>query len=380
MTSMRIGVDAVALHEPQMGIPRSVREVLLALQKIDPENQYFLYSRFDFDFPLANPRWRKCLHSRVPYLLGSLYLNQGLKEAAGGSLDVFWGTRSHIFPIGLPSKVARVLTVHDIVWRLYPETMQRVNHFALKMFAERGIRQAHRIVAVSESTRRGLIEVLGTPGEKIEVVHHGVSAGFTPRDRGAAAHYVSEKYGTSTEYLCAVGSVEPRKNLITLIQAMRILRNRRQLRHQLVVAGGSGWNNSNIYASVAEVGLGEHEVKFVGRVPDEDLPLIYSGAAMFVFPSLYEGFGIPLLEAMACGTPVIASNTSSVPEVVANAAILVSPSRPEEFADAIAQVAGDGALGRSLSERGLKRAGQFTWEAAASKVLRILKEARAAVA
>lgn len=378
---MKIGVDAAVLHEPLMGIPRVVREVLRVLQGNDPENDYYLYSKLDFDFPLPNPRWHKCLHPRVPYLLGSLYLKQGLSQAgAAESLDVFWCTRSHMFPMGLPSTVARVLTVYDIVWRLYPETMERVNHFAIKLFAERGIRQAHRIISISESTRRGLMEILRTPGDKIEVVHLGVSAGFSARDREGARRFIAEKYGTSTDYICAVGSVEPRKNLITLIEAIRILRDRDQLRHQLVIAGGSGWKNSNIYASVAELGLTEREVKFLGWVPDEDLPSVYSGAAMFVFPSLYEGFGIPLLEAMACGTPIIASNTSSVPEVVGDAAILVSPNRSEEFADAIVKLTGDAVLSSSLVQKGLKRAREFTWEGAALKVLRIFQEARAAVA
>jgi glycosyltransferase involved in cell wall biosynthesis len=378
---MRIGVDAVVLREPTMGIPRVVRETLQALQRIDRENDYYLYSKFDFDFRLSNPRWHKCIHSRIPYLIGSLYLDQGIRQADGqGSLDVFWGTRCHTFPIGLARATARVLTVHDLVWRLYPETMERVNHFAVKLFAERGIRQAHKIISVSESTRQGLMEILGTPGGKIEVVHHGVSTGFTPRGREGSARFIAEKYAASPDYICTVGSVEPRKNLITLIEAVKMLHERGHLRHQMLIAGGSGWKNSQIYASVQAFGLTEREVKFLGRVPDEDLALLYSGAALFVFPSLYEGFGLPLIEAMSCGAPVIASNTSSIPEVVQDAGILVSPRRAEEFADAIARVTSDGALGSRLADKGLKRAREFTWETAASKVLRILQDTGAAIA
>jgi glycosyltransferase involved in cell wall biosynthesis len=377
---MRIGVDAIVLHESAMGIPRAVREVLEVLQRIDQENDYFLYSKFDFDFPFSNRRWHKCIHPRIPYLMGTLYLKQGIRHAGGGPpLDLFWGTRTHTFPVGLPPAGARVLTVHDLVWRLYPETMDRLNRFSVKMFAERGIRQAHKIISVSESTRQGLIKILGTPGDKIEVVHHGVSAGFTPRGRNRSARLIAEKYSASPDYICTVGTVEPRKNVITLIEAMRILQERGQLRYQLLIAGQSGWKNSDIYARVESCGLSEREVKFLGRVPDDDLVLLYSGAAVFVFPSLYEGFGIPLIEAMACGVPVVASNTSSVPEVVQDAGILVAPQRPEEFADAIVRVTGDAALGRSLAERGLKRAREFTWEAAAFKLRRIFEDAKAAV-
>jgi glycosyltransferase involved in cell wall biosynthesis len=368
---MRIGVDASVLSEPQAGIPRAVSEILRALQQIDQDNDYCLYARRDFDFPLGNPRWRKCIHPRIPYLLGSLYLRNGTTRG----LDVFWTTRTHAFPLGLPPTVARILTVYDLVWLLYPETMESVNRFAQGLFAARGIRQAHKIIAISESTRQGLIEKSAAPPDKIEVVHLGASPCFTARDRAESARFIAGKYGVSSEYICTVGTVEPRKNIITLIEAMRILRDRGQLRHQLLIAGGSGWKNSNIYASVQRCGLTEQEVKFLGWVPDEDLPRLYSGAALFVFPSLYEGFGLPLLEAMASAVPVVASNTSSVPEVVRDAGILVSPQRPGEFADAITRVITDAALSRALVEKGLKRARGLTWEAAASKVRRILEEA-----
>jgi glycosyltransferase involved in cell wall biosynthesis len=219
-----------------------------------------------------------------------------------------------------------------------------------------------------------LVETLGTPREKIEVVPLGVDGRFAPRDRRQAAQWIAAKYGVSPEYVCTVGSIEPRKNMVTLIEALRILREGGQWRHQLLIAGGSGWKNSNVYASVERCGLGEQEVKFLGPVPDEDLAQLYAGAAVCVFPSLYEGFGLPLLEAMASGTPLVASRTSSIPEVVQEAGILVSPQRPAEFAEAIARVTADAALSRALREKGLVRAREFTWEAAARKVRRIIEE------
>ncbi|HEV2379626.1 MAG TPA: glycosyltransferase family 1 protein [Terriglobia bacterium] len=380
---MRIGIDVFPLCSrfPATGIPRAVREILRELQRLDQENDYYLYSKQDFDLPLENPRWHKRLHLGIPYLLGNLYLRikDGIERRGDHGLDVFWTTRTHSFPVGLPSSVGRVLTVYDVVWLLHPETMEDVNRRALRLFAERGIRQAHKIIAISESTRQGLIETTGVAGKRIEVVHLAVNAGFTPRDRDQSARLIAEKYGASPAYICTVGTVEPRKNIVTLIEAVRILRDRGQLRHQLLIAGQSGWKNSDIYARVESCGLTEHEVRFLGRIPDDDLALLYSGAALFVLPSLYEGFGLPLIEAMACGVPVVASNTSSIPEVVQDAGILVAPQRPEEFADAIVRVTGDAALGRSLAEKGLKRAREFTWEAAALKVRRIFEDAKAAV-
>jgi glycosyltransferase involved in cell wall biosynthesis len=375
---MRIGIDAFPLcpHFPATGIPRSVREILRELQRIDQENDYFLYSKLDFDFPLKNPRWRKCLHPRIPYLLGSLYLKEGLKGSdCNRELDIFWTTRTHTFPFGLGSDTGRVMTVYDLVWLLYPDTMEPINRVAFKVFASSGIRQAHRIISISESTCRGLEEQLDVPRSKMKVVHLGVDPSFTPRGRNESARFIARKYGTSPDYIFTVGTVEPRKNFVTLIDALRLLHQRGRWRHQLLIAGESGWKNSGVYATVDRCGLSEREVKFLGRVPEEDLPLLYSGAALFVFPSLYEGFGLPPLEAMACGTPVIASNTSAVPEVLGEAGVLVSPQRPAEFAEAMARMTVDTGLGRALAEKGLKRARQFSWEAAARKVRGVLEEA-----
>jgi glycosyltransferase involved in cell wall biosynthesis len=371
---MRIGIDAGPLCNEYSGIPRAIGGILRALQQLDQENDYTLYSRYDFNFSVENPRWRKCIHPRVPFLLGGLYLKSGMRSVNGeADLDVFWMTRPYAFPYGLPPTTARVTTVYDLVWLLYPRTMELRNRVVFGLFAERAIRQAHRVISISESTRQGLVETVGTPRDKIEVVPLAASAGFAPRDRIQSSRFIAEKYGVSPNYICTVGSVEPRKNLVTLIAAMKILRDRGQLRHQLLIGGALGWKNSNIYAAVERCGLTERELKFLGRVAEEDLQMLYSGAALFVFPSLYEGFGLPLVEAMASGVPIVASNASSVPEVVRDAGILVSPQRPEEFARAIARVTGDVMLSRALAEKGVRRAREFTWEASALKVRRILE-------
>jgi glycosyltransferase involved in cell wall biosynthesis len=371
---MRIGIDASALCSEYSGIPRAIGGILRALQKLDQENDYTLYSKYDFNFPIENPRWRKCIHPRIPFLLGNLYLNNGAHVTDGRSgLDVFWATRTYPFPYGLPSTAARVITVYDLVWLLCPETMQLHNRIVFKVFAQWAIRQADRVISISESTRQALVKALRTLPDKIEVVPLAASAGFAPRDRIQSSRFIAEKYGVSPDYICTVGSVEPRKNLATLIAAIKILHDKGQLRHQLLIVGALGWKNSNIYAAVERCGLSEREVKFLGRVADEDLQMLYSGATLFVFPSLYEGFGLPLVEAMASGVPIVASNTSSVPEVVQDAGILVSPTRPEEFAESISRVTSDPMVHRALSEKGLKRGQEFTWEAAALKVRRILE-------
>lgn len=376
---MRIGIDVFPLspHYRAAGIPRAVRETLRELQSLDQENDYDLYSKLDFEFRFENPRWHKRLHLAIPYLVGSLSLRlkDVMTRQGDAGLDVFWTTRTQRFPIGLPSNVARVLSVYDLVWLVHPETMEEADRSAFRRFAHRGLRQAHKIIAISESTRRGLIERTGTPAEKIEVVHLAVNGTFTRRDRGESARFIAQKYSVSSAYICTVGTLEPRKNMITLMQAVRMLRDRGPLRHQLLIAGAPAWGESDIRAAVERCGLTEKEVKFLGWIPEKDLPLLYSGAALFVFPSLYEGFGLPLVEAMASGTPIVASNTSSIPEVTEDAAVLVSPWDPAAFADAIAKVTDDAGLGRALAEKGLRRAREFTWQAAAVKTRRVLEQA-----
>jgi glycosyltransferase involved in cell wall biosynthesis len=229
-------------------------------------------------------------------------------------------------------------------------------------------------LTISEFTRWGLINALGAPADKIRVTYPGVEPHYQPRDRIHSAHYIAEKFYVSNNYICAVGTVEPRKNLITLMQAIKILRDRGMLKHQLLIAGASGWKNSRIYAAVQRLGLTEREVKFLGHVPEEDLPVLYSGSCLFVFPSIYEGFGLPLLEAMASGVPVVASNVASMPEVVRDAAVLVSPLQPEEFADAIALVVSNEQLRQALIDKGIRRAQQFRWDTSARQILQLFKE------
>jgi glycosyltransferase involved in cell wall biosynthesis len=271
------------------------------------------------------------------------------------------------------------VSVYDLVWRLFPETTERNYYYMQRFFAAPSIRRADRLLCDSQFTLDELGRILGVPPEKAVVIYPGVLPDYWPRDPKSAAQYIARKYETSENYICTVGTVEPRKNLVALVEAVRILRARGDFAAQLLIAGGSGWRNSSIYESVARAGLTQGEIMFLNYVPEEDLPRLYSGARSFVLPSLYEGFGIPLIEAMACGVPVVASDVSSIPEVVRDAAILVSPRRPQEFADAIARLGNDEELRSALIERGLRRARDFRYDVAAQKVLRLFEEVGAEV-
>ncbi len=366
---MRIGIDARPLSVQAAGVPRVVRSLVRELEKIDPANSYYLYSHRDFNLPLGSPRWHKRIGSGASRLPGIVwFLTEGRRAILEDNLDVFWSAM-YIPRLALPSHVATVLTVHDLEWRLYPQTMSLKTYCAHRLLVWPSVRQADRIVAVSEATAADLQQVSNVPGSKIEVIHHGVDPAYKPQDAGRAAEYVAGKYGVSNDYALAVGTVQPRKNLATLVEAWKILRGRVKDQFQLVVAGARGWKNSHLDETIRRLGLTGDEVRFLGVVPEEDLPVLYSGSSVFVFPSLYEGFGLPLLEAMACGVPVIASNTSSVPEVVGDAALLASPTEPATFAEAIMRVRSDDNLRKALIEKGLTRAAGFSWGRAAAQLL-----------
>jgi len=374
---VRIGIDARPLAHSLAGVARSLGNILRELERLDDENVYYLYSRLDFHLPLENPRWHKHLHSRIWYRPNGLGFQTGARRLVlEDQVDIFWGT-GHILPLGLPSKVRKVVTVHDLTWRLFPETMERTNYLMHLLFAERSICRADRVICFSECTARDLEKFLGVQRHKIQVLYPGVLPDYKPREREAAARYIANRFHVSENYICSVGTIEPRKNLSTLIKAVMVLHQRGGFSSQLLIAGGSGWKNSNIYATADKLGLSKDAVKFLGYVPEEDLPLLYSGARLFVFPSVYEGFGLPLIEAMACGAPVVASNVSSIPEVVGDAAVLVSPHRPEGFAEAIWRVMADENLRRRLIERGIQRARDFRYDVSARKVLRVLEDAAA---
>ncbi len=371
---MKIGIDARLLSRWHGGSSRYLENMVRELQHIDQENQYYLYSNRDFFLPLEDHRWRKRVHARFPFLPGFIWLQTDAKSMVlRDGLDVFWGAQQGL-PLGLPPKLGKVLTVHDFVWRLYPETMALYTYSIHRLFNERWIREADTLIAVSESTARDLEALLRVPKSKIQVVCHGVSPHYQPHDSTAAAQHIARKFRVSENYICTVGTIQPRKNLITLVEAVKILRSRENLRHQLLVAGAKGWKESKIYASVKQHGLTQKDVCFLGFVPEEDMPFLYAGASVFVFPSLYEGFGLPLVEAMACGVPIVASNVPPVPEVVQDGAILVPPMSPEDFAEAITRITTDPELRRGLVERGLKRACHFRWDAAAREMLRVFKE------
>jgi glycosyltransferase involved in cell wall biosynthesis len=233
----------------------------------------------------------------------------------------------------------------------------------------RAVTRADAILAISQSTKNDLVDLLNVPSSKITVTHLAADPACRPVTEAARLEAVRHNYGLPDGYLLFVGTLEPRKDLPTLLRAFASLGPAAK-DICLVLAGRPGWLYEQVYDLARTLKLGDR-VRFLGAVPADDLPTLYSGARLFVLPSLYEGFGMPVLEAMACGAPVVCANTSSLPEIAGDAALLVPPGDEAALAQAMATILSDGDLRRQLTQRGFARAARFSWEATARQTLAV---------
>ncbi|CCF83155.1 Glycosyltransferase [Nitrolancea hollandica Lb] len=365
----RLGLLAYGLDRPASGIGRFTIELAQALARFPDELAIMLLTPFsgspaglDRLYPSVRLRGRllPSLMSAGPPQIAAIARRAGLRVVH----DPFG-----VSPFLVPHRIApfaRVVTIHDMVPFIYPETHARLTNWLFRHYIPRTLRFVDQVVTVSEASRRDIQRYYGMPASKIRVIPNGVSPAFTPVPPTAVAG-VLRRYAVPQSYILTVGALQARKNLETLFAAYRVLRCK-GLPHRLVVTGRKAWKAAGIFTSLQQLGL-EEDVILTGYVADEDLPALYSGAAAFAFPSLYEGFGLPPLEAMACGTPVVTSNRSSLPEVVGTAGLTVEPSDVRGFASALERLLTDAALHEACRERGLARASRFTWDAAAAEYL-----------
>ncbi len=276
---------------------------------------------------------------------------------------------SHVVPLWHPRRT--VVTIHDLGYLRYPQAHTLASRLYLHLSTIFSARAASKVIAISEATKHDLIDRYKIAPGKITVIYHGRDPIFAPvRDerkiKGTAA-----RYGINRPYCIHVGTLQPRKNLAMLAQAWGKLSAQMENPPQLLLVGKRGWLYNSLLQQIEAAGLG-NLVKLADYVERDDLPALYSGAVALTFPSLYEGFGLPVLEAMSCGTPVLASTASSVPEVVGGAGILLNPHDPQAWASAVQRLAEDQPLRAELSRRGVERAAQFTWERCARQTLRVL--------
>ena len=257
-----------------------------------------------------------------------------------------------------------VVTVYDLSFIRYPQSFNAANRIYLRWAIRNSLRRANRVIAISESTRRDLYATFGTSLEKTAVVYCGADPAFAPSQDRQAIAALRARRGLPDKMILHVGTIEPRKNIARLIRAFARAKRAAQLPHRLVLIGARGWKYAEVDAVIEQEQL-KDDVIFAGYVAQDELPLWYRAADLFVYPSLYEGFGLPPLEAMASGTPVVCSNAASLPEVVGDAAIRVSPENEAALADAIVRALTDGTLREQMIARGLAQAAKFSWARAA---------------
>ena len=364
---IRVGILGYGLDRPTTGIARYTLEVMAALRTHEPGVRPVLLRPFPQpvagEDPAATVRLRGT--ARLPAMLAAGPV-QIAAVARRARLDVVHDSTG-VAPFFVPRAVggfARVVTIHDAVPLLYPETQTRLTNLLFRRYIPHALPFVDRVIADSQATKRDLVRLYGLPDERVSAVLLGVADGFSPR-AALEIEPVLVRHGIAGPYVLAVGSLEPRKNLPALFEAFAGLRAA-GLPHRLVVVGRTAWKAAPIFRRLEELGLGD-AVVLTGYVADADLPALYAGAACFVFPSLYEGFGLPPLEAMACGTPVVASNAASIPEVVGDAALSVDPRDGDALGRAIQRVLEDPTLAADLRRRGLARATHFSWRRTAAE-------------
>jgi len=289
-------------------------------------------------------------------------------ESLMPGIDVYHATNYFLPPA---RSVRRVVTFHDLAFIRRPELCSPKISGMFARNAGRFAAEADAVIACSESTRADTIELLGADPAKVVVAYEAVDEDFTPVDRAEAAEKLERAYGIRQPFLLFVGTIEPRKNLSVLVQAFSRIAN--EIPHTLVLAGGPGWNSQPVFKAVDQLGLRDRVV-CTGFVSNHsDLAWFYSAADLFVFPSLYEGFGLPLLEAMTCGCPIAAAKTSSIPEVAGAAALYFDPSSPDDIAACIKKLLEDAPMRYSLVARGLVQAEKFSWQDCARATLDVYK-------
>ncbi len=267
-----------------------------------------------------------------------------------------------------------VITIHDLTFFHNPSWYRYERAHYYRWSVARSAKQASRIITVSTASANEICKILGVPADRIDVVYNGVDERYTPRNEGEQLA-AQGKYRLPDRYFLFVGTIEPRKNVARIIQAWSKVAG--DIKEDLVIAGREGWKVGPIRLE-AELAGQSKRIHFPGFIADDDLPAIMSGATALVYPSLYEGFGIPVAEAMACGIPVLTSNVSSLPEVAGDAALTVDPTDVDGLAESIRTLAGDEALRADLSEKGLKRATRYTWSKAAELTLASYRKVRGA--
>lgn len=363
---MRIGIDIRSTLKKKTGVGYYTINLVNSLARIDGANSYCLYSRIR---PFGRSK-------QLPPLPGSNfchrvdYSGRGPKKALK-EVDLFHTSSYDLLP---PNGANFVVTVHDLIPKSFPQGHTKDAIRRMEEGLVSTLERADKIIADSQCTKSDLFKWLRVKEEKVRVIYPGVDQEFSPVE-GKKDLYIclKIKYNIDFNYILYVGTIEPRKNLKGLIRAYKILKSQHNVTHRLVISGMKGWMYQEVFDLVKELNLSS-DITFTGYVPKEDLVTLYNLADVFVYPSFYEGAGLPILEAFACGVPVVTSNCSCMPEIAGEAAVFVDPHEPKEIADGVLKALKDEGLRSHLKEKGLLRAREFSWERTAREMLEVFEE------
>lgn len=379
---MNIGIDCRALQDSFIaGIGYYIHYLLHNLAKIDKENRYILlYNSFRKSFLKGAPKYEyenfRQVMFRIPNIFFSTISGTMLSrlipaERLTGPVDIFHAT-NFLVPYVKYAKI--ILTIYDLsilkfcgfhpVKRRFVFSKSRLYYSA---------RNCHRIITCSEATKKDVVDILEARPEKVKVIYGAISPEFKELDSNELIQEAMKRYSLPEKYILFVGTLEPRKNIVRLIEAFKKIKDKLKGEFKLILIGGRGWYYKDIFATIKRLGL-DDSVRYLDYIAREDLPPILNGAEAFVYPSLYEGFGLPPLEAMACGVPILVSDVSCFPEVFGDSALRVDPYSVDEIADGIYRILTDRNLREALRQKGLKKAREYSWERTARETLALYNE------
>lgn len=375
---MKVGFDIDSLTIKSGGIGRYAVNLINHISKIllnESQNEIFIFFYQSFNRNLINtyPDLKfvnKYTNIKSNVLRKGIFMPFSIRSF---KMDLFHGLDHIGIPFIFKSKKCKyAVTIHDLITRIYPDKFTIKHRFVQNALLPLILRKADKIIAVSNSTKNDIIKFYPKYSHKIKVIYEGVEPQFFPRSNQEIEKTLT-KYNIDFKYFLFLGTVEPRKNIVRVVDAFIKLKQAGNVEQKLVITGRKGWLYNEILEKINKSPFSQDMI-FSGYIDDGDLPFLYSGADIFLYPSLYEGFGLPVLEAMACGTPIITSNLSSFPEVAGDAAILIDPMNIEEITYAIEKLWRDRDLREELQKKGLERAKLFSWEKAAKETLKLYEE------
>lgn len=373
---MIIGIDATEFGIDRGGVRHYLFNLLKSLQEIDKNNLYWVVLHFWKKAMMESYEELQCLLTQHNFKVkwirfpGTMISSWKLPiDLFTGPLDVYHGAGHFVDRV---QHGESIITIHDLDYCMTPDLLEKEWVIKKAKFTEVSIRRASAVIAPTHFIKEAILSRFSIERERVIVVYHGVSPAFSTGLDKQIIMKTKEKYKLPSDYILFVGQINRNKNLWRLIEAFNLLKQTHDIPHCLVLAGAKRQFHADLHMRMTELGL-QKDVLFPGYVDEADLPSLYRGAALFMFPSLYEGFGLPVLEAMASGVPVIASSSGSLPEVVGNAGLLVNPLQTEEIAQAMHRLLSDSQLREQLIQLGLERVKHFSWTSTALKTLNVYK-------